>query len=342
VSGGLLRLGVLLAALLALSLALERLLAGRAPATPREERLLALRSTDEPLGIAALTVAFPGAAPFRYVRTGGVWRCSTALDAPAHAEEIAELATGLANAHGMPRPLAGAELARAALDPAAAIRVALFGSTGAELLVLDIGAPLPGPGPGRTFVRRPGDPYALEIDAAPRRLLERPQGSALPPLLDQRVLAGTPLDPRRGLRRLYLERPDGTSLELLADPASAPQPAWILLEDGEPSAAPALTLRVAAYLAFLSRVPYAGFTTQERAESMGLEGAARLTLEPQGAPAILLEISPPSTRPLLAVLNHTSRLTLLVTPAHGPLFTPAAALLNDPATPDPWESWLRP
>ncbi len=329
-----------LSALLALVVGLGRRLPDPGART-RSTPLAPLYAGERPLQVSALVVDPPGPGEHRYAFSAGQWRCVSALSAPAHAGEIGELVLGLANAHGLERAFDATELEHAALDPLAAIRVTLLRSDGAELLALDVGAHLPGPGGGRTFVRRVGEPHALEIDAAPRPLLERGAG-ALPPLLDLRVLAGTPLDPRRGVRRVFLDRPGGESLELVPDPAASGEFAWTLLVDGERSADAPLPFRVAAWLAFLVRVPYEGFAAPARAAELGLAEPTLLTLVPPDGEPIVLEVGAPADRPLAPIHNRTSDLLLLVRPEHRALFTPSAAMLTDPALPNPWEIWLRP
>lgn len=329
-----------LAALLALVVGLGRRLPDPS-ARIGEAHLVALHGGERPLQVSALVVDPPGPESFRYAFSGGQWRCVSALSAPAHAGEIGELVLGLANARGLERAFTAAELERAALDPLAAIRVTLLRSDGVELLSLDVGAHLPGPAGGRAYVRRVGELRALEIDAAPRPLVDRGVGS-LPPLLDQRVLAGTPLDPRRGVRRVFLDQAAGGSLELVPDPSAPGEFAWTLLVDGAPSADPPLPFRVAGWLAFLVRVPYEGFAAPARAAELGLAEPTLLTLVPPDAPPIVLEVGAPTDRPLAPVLNRTSALLLLVRPEHRALFTPSAAMLTDPSLANPWESWLRP
>ena len=329
---------VLLLAVWGAAFVAGRALDARRTAPVQHERLVALRDDDTQLSVSALVVDPPGPEVFRYAFTKGAWRCVTALGAPAHGGEIGEVVLGLARAHGMPRAFAERELGTVGLMPDQATRVVLLRADGVEVLALDIGNAIE----GRTFVRHVGETRVLEIDAAPRTHLDRPAGESLPPLLDRRVFAGTPLDTRLGVRRIFLDRPDGTSLELVPDETAVGEFAWKLFVNGEPAAAPPPAFRVAGWLAFLVRVPYQGFAPLEHAAALGLADPVRLTLIPPDTEPIVLELAATSERSLAPIVNRTSNLTLLVDRERLELFQPTEAMLTDTTLPNPWEAWLRP
>jgi len=247
----------------------------------------------------------------------------------------------------------GARAAAHGIGVEGGLRVTLHGPRMAEdpgqdaRLVVELGTSLPGLEGGRGFARVAGTDEVLELDRDPRsRLWPDDPGRRLPPLLDERLLAGELPDLGQGLQRAFVDLADGRSLEVrsrVLGPAPGPdQPPpreWVALE-GERTAR-CLPYRIGGWQSFLYRVPYGGVAPTERAASLGLDRpVAQVTLLQVDGEPIELVVGRPGSSGSTFVWNKATDTLCLLTEDDVRLLLPTVDDLRSTDLENPWEAWL--
>ena len=341
-------------ALLVASLAAARWATQR----PTEEALVGYEQLIAPerlvsLEVAGLSVEYPALDQrFLYTLSGGVWRCVDAHGALALGHRIEELTRELGGAVGELRSTEAARAAAYGLDDARRITLRLHGPRLGtdpgqdELFRLDVGSALPGTGSRRSWVRVGGTERILEIPYDPRTWLERESPGALPPLLDERLLAGEWPARGGGLRRVFLDRLDGSSLQLeseVEEVAGLSREEWPRrwqASEGD-ARSRCLPFRIAGWQAFLYRAAYSGLSDPAAAERRGLdEVRATLTLIQVEGDPITLEVGRPAPSGATFVRNGKTGQLCLLEPEVAALLVPTLAQLCEVEGGNPWESYL--
>jgi hypothetical protein len=341
----LISLTVLVCALAAARRALVRPLAESSPA------FVALVSPDraQSLGIAALSVEYGASGErFEYSRRAGLWRSDTAFGALVLEPSMDGLLSQLLGAVGEMRTSDPARRAAYGLDGAQLVRVSLFGpavGAGGEtapLLRFDLGRSLAGIGGGRSWVRLGGDDRLFEIQFDPRARLRRDAPSGLPPLLDERLLAGECPQPGGGLSRVFLDRRTGESLQLSSELGAPGSLGRRWRATSGDARAPCLPYRMAAWQAFLYRAPFVATLDPKHARELGLQDpTATLTLFQVDAEPIVLQIGAADSSGQVTVLNEKTGSLCHVAPEVFDLLLPGIDQLCEPRMANPWEAWLR-
>ena len=332
------RSAVLLAALLAVLLFLERAAGPSAADAGETHRPLVGLAEQQSLELTGFALTI-GGERHEYRQGERSWRCVTAFGAVAHPRQITDFTRAL-----LTRPVAW----RAPSTPLegtsgfgldAPIQVEFFQSEAVDgSLVFFLGEFVGSPNGASVFVRREGVDGVWELDAEHLEPLSIRRSAGLPPLLDRRLTAGCLLDPSRGIARAFIDFEAGTSLELHPEEADGGI-RWVL-SDGT-SEREVLPFRLAGWLAFLQRAPYAGFTNPRSAAQRGLEPpAARVTLFPPDAPSIELVLGREVDGEVY-LQNRTSDMILLLPPDSSALIAPDARALTELEGGNPWERWLR-
>lgn len=304
------------------------------------------------LSVAGITLTGLGPAEeFVYAREDGLWRCPTVFGALALQPEIEALVRELTSAWG--EVVAEAERAPAfGFESERPLRVRLHGEGMSSdpardlLLEVELGASLPGLGAGRGFARLAGSRNLLELDQNPRARLVPGEERRLPPLLDERLLAGEWPERGAGLARAFLDFADGRSIDVQSrvagaspEPGAPPPREWIAAE-GE-ARARCLPFRIGAWQSFLYHVPYRGLSDPALAERRGLDRPqATLTLiQIDGAP-IELVVGRPAPSGATFVLNRKTKLLCLLDAAEVELLLATVDMLCSTERANPWEAWL--
>ncbi len=350
------RRALLAAALLAAGLGLVRRALEPPPPPVSGDLLRELvpAAEREGLRVAGVTVeGLPQGERFVYVRgADGRWRCPTvhgavALSIPLE-ELVAEVLTARAEVVA-----GGARAAAHGIEAEGGLRLTLHGPRMAEdpardaRLVLELGRSLPGLEGGRGFARLAGSDEVLELDRDPRsRLWPRETGRRLPPLLDERLLAGEFPDLGQGIERAFVDLADGRSLEVrsrVLGPAPAPDRPppreWIAVEGDR--TARCLPYRIGGWQSFLYRVPYLGVAPPSAAARLGLEDPlAKLTLLQVAGEPIELVVGRTGSAGSVFVWNRATDLLCLLSEADAALLLPEVDDLCSTEVANPWEAWL--
>jgi hypothetical protein len=287
------------------------LLRDDAGARAHAPRLVRLRDAARP---GATTVAGVSVEDQRgsvlFARSRGVWRCLSAWGAPGDGERIEGLVRALLGAQGVVRAEAPRDGVDYGLSGPEALELILHGKqllddpAGDELLRVRVGAASRVTGSGAvarsgSFACVAPSPRVLELDLDPRAWLDTP-APGLPPLLDARLAPGDFPGPGRRVERVFLDRADGTTLELVRRPREARAPGegvsaaetldweWLLLSGERQEVIP--PLRGEAWVTWAPRAPYVGLADPSGDEALGLDAPqARLTLVPdEGEPLELV------------------------------------------------------
>ena len=357
---------VFLAALAAILWGVELLLGPARSDGAHAPRLVRLADAARPGDTVVAGVSLelpPGGERVLYVRSKGVWRCVSAWGAPCEARRVEELVLGLLGARGVVRARSLERRADFGLAPGESLGIALHGKAllddpaGDELLRLAVGAPgRVGAGSAAAssgaFVRLEQGDEVLELDFDPRAALGPPHPRGLPPLLDPRLAAQAFPGSGRRVERLFLDRADGSGLELVRrarealppgpglDPAETLDWEWLLVE-GERQRVIS-PLRGEAYVTFAPRAPYVALDDPRRAAEHGLDTpAARLTLVPDEGDPLELELAAPGPDGSVWVRVPSVPLLALVDAATARMLLPDADELEDDTRPNAWDAWLR-
>lgn len=305
------------------------------------------------LSVAGVSIDYGDEGPrFVYAQREGLWRCTTAYDAPALSSRVEDLTRELVEARGMSRgPLAGHE-ASFGLDEAQRVVVRLHGARmfeepgGDVLLEVELGHSLPGVGGGRGFARLAGAHEVLEIQYDLRARLARDSEGGLPPLLDGRLLAGEFPDRGGGLERAFIDLADGTSLDLESELRAVPglpQEEWPRdwsAITGE-TRLRCLPYRIAGWQAFLYRAPISGLSDPAAAERRGLDPpVAVVTLAQVDAAPIVLRVGRPAPSGGRFVENRKTGQLVYLEPEVAALLLPTLEGLAERELQNPWEAWL--
>ncbi len=286
-----------------------------------------------------------------YLREGETWSSPTVYGAVALTPEVSSLIDRVTRAWA--QEVAPPERAAAyGLDPEAPLRLRLFGPGFADLpgrdllLELELGTPLPGLGEGRCFARLGGAGPVLELDQNPHILLEPGAGGRLPPMLDERLLAGEWPSRGQGISRAFVDYPDGRSLDVQSRAAGpppepgAPSPREWLAVEGD-TRARCLPFRIAAWQSFMYKLAYRGLSDPAAAVRRGLDAPqATLTLIQVAGDPIELVVGRSAPSGATFVLNKKTNLLCLLDRKEVELLLATVEMLCAPDRTNPWEQWL--
>ncbi len=329
---------------------------GQAPA-PRSDgaHLHPIVSLDRraELSITGITIeGLPQGERFVFVRKRSTWTCPTVYGALASDLEIDAFLGELILAWG--ERVAGPQRKAAyGFDASSPLRVRLHGpgmSSDADrdvLLEVDLGKSLPGLGEGRGYLSPVNSQELYEIDQNPRKRLQRADDKKLlPPLLDERLLAGEWPRLGEGIERAFIDWSDGRSLEVrsrVLGPApdrNTPAPREWVAMDGD-NTARILPYRIGGWQSLLYRVKYEGLADPALAERRGLdEPQATITLVQVGGDAIELVIGRSAPSGQAFVLNRKTNMLCLLAAADLELLVPTVQGLCSVDMANPWEAWL--
>ena len=308
------------------------------------------------LSVAALTIEYPRSSQtFVCAPSKGRWRSYTAFGAPLVDGAVPGLVARLAEARGTLR--ASAEPAHASYglgEPR--YRIVLHGPGIFErededvLDALEIGAVVEGPaGAGAVcFARRPGSAEVWELAFDPRAELERPAGSSMPPMLDERIVPGPAAGrPESSFRYIEVDGRFGAyrlarrELEPSERTPGAPAWAWTLQTAG--GAEPCSLVRAETYSAFLRLAPYVGLEDPKKAAELGFSSPALVLRAWPIAEGDPVELYLGDAAPRVAgrfCLNLADKLVCVVSDEVAAALDPDPALFTDEALPEPWTVWL--
>jgi hypothetical protein len=347
----LLALAVLLVVLLGADRTLARRERARRSGDPAVERLV---SSERAGGgkIAAITIGSAGGDLF-YARKKGLWRSREAHGAICGESAVRELLAAFLEARGVARAEGGKDAALYGFGSGKPLAVTLHGPKALDaddqdvLLSFEVGRSFAEGARGRAFVRETGSGTILEIDRDPRRLVELPMGSLLPPLVDTRILAGCLGDGFRGFREFRIETPGNGSVSVAVDPSAAgpsptdpDAPAWTLDRGKGRENFPGW--RVGGYIGLWLRGRFEETESPARAKERGFDPPAAIVhITPEGSDPIELWISRVDDRNRALAWNKSSNVVMIVPGRWQPLLAPSAEMFLDTGRPNPWEEWLR-
>lgn len=339
---------LLLAALVAALFGADRLLARRERARrsgdPAVERLV---SPDRRAGgkVAAITVESGGGAIF-YARKKGLWRSREAHGAVCREAAVRELLADFLDARGVARAGAGSSEATYGFGSGNPLRVILHGPKALDsedqdvLFAFEVGrSSTEGPN-GHAFVRERGSDRILEIDRDPRRRLETPLGSLLPPLVDTRILAGSLAEGFGGFREFRIEAHDSATLRVAFDAGEPESAAWYLDRGKGREAFPGW--RVGGYIGMWLRALYDETESPSRAKELHFDPPAAIVhIAAEGSEPIELWIGAVDDRNRIRVWNRSTNVVMVLPGRFSSQLAPSAEMFLDASTPNPWEEWLR-
>ena len=324
----------------------------RRPHSPSADLLTFRRAllAEEERGspIAAFGLQLEGSDELLYLRAGGRWRCASAFGAPARGQDVQVLLDALLGARGLVRSGPGAPR-----EEQATLRLGLFGPGVLERPDRDLVAelelfPLTGGRTPSVLARASGGPW-LELPLAlPPELIPGSDSGVLPPLLDDRLVASAWTGDFPGLERAFVDRADGSSIELRPrgqeprgqEPRGQEPGSWLVTDSSQDSGRPVLPYRLNGFLNYLLRARFVGLADPRTAGELGLDRPlARLTLELTGGQVVQLAVG----RPVAAgsfVLREEPRMLVQVGEADAAWLTPDADMLADGERTNPWERWL--
>ena len=344
---------LLLAALLALLLGADRFLARRERARrerdPAIERLVA-PERSQGATIAAITVG-GGAGELVYARKKGVWRSREAHGAVCSDDAVREFLAAFLEARGVARAEESRDAAAYGFESPDSLTVAFHGPRFVEapdrdvLFAFEVGRTFAEGPRGRAFVREKGAQRILEIDRDPRRLLQTPLASLLPPLVDTRLLAGCLGDGFRGFSEFKIETAGGASVRVAVDEAARAGGAdesttWFLDRGRGREAFPGW--RVGGYIGLWLRGRCDETESPSRAAEHGLDPPAAIVhLAPEGSEPIEIWISAADDRRRVRAWNRNTNVVMVVPELWQTLLAPSPEMFLDASRPNPWEEWLR-
>jgi hypothetical protein len=349
------RTGLTLVMVVALVLGLRAGFGSRASARTDPEHLTPLVSLEDRDGLAigGITIeGLPQGDRFIYVRANSQWTCPTVYGAIGTSQEIEAFLSEVILAWG--ERVAGTDRrADYGFDVERPLRVTLHGpkmATDPErdiVLEIELGMSLPGLGEGRGYLRRVDGEDLFEIDQNPRkRLRPAEESQKVPPLLDERLLAGEFPTLGEGIERAFVDWSDGRSLEVRSrvlgpppDRNSPPPREWVAME-GEDTAR-ILPYRIGGWQSLLYRVNYEGLADPKIAERRGLdEPSATITLLQVGGDAIELVVGRRAPSGQAFVLNRKTNMLCLLASEDVELLLPTVPWLCSGDIANPWEAWL--
>jgi hypothetical protein len=332
------RSALLLAGVLAGLLFLERSIEPSPKSAESAHRALLSPSEQADLQLTGFALKVAGQR-FEYRRSQGVWRCVSAYGAVGDPRRITDLTRALLTRTAASRASTetAETLARFGFDEAAEVEFFRDGEEEHSLL-FSIGERVSSPNGSSVFVRREGLDGIWELDSADIDVSITRKKAGLPPLMDRRITAGCELNPGRGILRAFIDFEGGVSLELRPQ-SDGGQLDWTLSDGSAQSRV--LPYRLAGWLAFLQRAPYAGFGDPAELKDRGLTPPhARVTLFPPDTQAIELELGREVAGDTY-LLNKTSGMLLLLPKGWSELIAPNARAMTVADGENPWERWLR-
>ena len=304
------------------------------------------------LSVAAVRVRdFARGDEFLYVRSKGVWRCASTFGAVAEAEQLTTLLGDFTEARGVLRSRDPQRADAYGFADATRFEVSFHGPRVLEdededvLLAFEVGRALKGTSRGRSFVRERGRPEVWEIDRNARTLLERPEESNLPPLLDRRLLGGPWEGRPHGFQAVTIERPNSTIrvryVELPPERHTPEGIGWTWQVESSTRNGAASPYRALGYTAFALHARYVGFANPRQAEELGLlPYAARVTLEPRQGDAMHLTVGRPTPQGVSYVFHEENKMLLQIDAESARLLAPTLEMLLDTDIANPWELFL--
>lgn len=295
---------------------------------------------------AAVTIERPqdGGSLF-YARKRGVWRCREAFGAVADERAVEELLASLLGARGVVRTDDPARAAAYGFDDA--VTVVLHGPKVLErpdrdvIAAFELGASVTRDGRSSAFVRASGSARILEIDRDPRATLAQNGDSALPPLIDTHLLAGSTPAGFHGFERLEFAFADGQGYRVESHPsatADAP-PDWTVVVGSVESPCP--EYRVGGYTGVWLRERLQSVANPARASELGLDPPfATIELTPHGAEPIRFAVGAPTSDGRAYVWNKTTNSVWAISREIFAKLVPDADMFRDATRPNPWERWL--
>ncbi|MFO0872995.1 MAG: DUF4340 domain-containing protein [Phycisphaerales bacterium] len=291
-------------------------------------------------------------------RRDGIWRCENAFGAVADIEAMERLVTALVSAEGTVRDRDPARAEAYGLGRDDTIRIALLpaqpqgppteGPEPDPLFTIEIGLRIPDE--KQCFARVDGEPeiWALESDVLETIAVE--PGSALPPLVDARVLPPVRPDLASPPRRIAIQRADGQALELertdraitSEEKAAGALPWTWSLRDGNGAPLSCQPALAESYARALTRAPLSGLVDPRSLDPQFMTNpAVRVTLFMDRGKPIELRFGPAEQWgvPVHCTLTRT---IVAVTPAVAELLHPGPGQLAESATENPWLPLLEP
>ncbi|MEM7306495.1 MAG: hypothetical protein AAF682_07490 [Planctomycetota bacterium] len=354
---------IVVAALFAALVAWDRSLASDAEATRQARtedvgRVLSQEELDS-LEIAAIRLEWGDGRPATtYARAGGIWRCLEVFQAPADVRALEGLIGAITQAEGRVQSDDPGQTQRYGIGVRETVRFSLCdrnvlaNPSASVLWSADVGfATADG---GGSYLRPGGSAEIWAVDRNPRPALESHIPN-LPPLLDESVLTQSWLQAARGFDRIFLDRADGTSLDMRTRPREVsdeerrqgvPPYEWVLDPEGE--ALPLPIGRAMSYVFFLQRASYVAILDPRKAGELGLQQPHDvITLIPpaspdgQAAQPLTLHVLPrmsgggvPLANPFVDTLYELDAET-------ASLMLPARELLMDTGQENPWDAKLK-
>ncbi len=324
-------------------------------------RLLAEEELRE-MPIAAVRLEWGDGSKVLYARGAGAWRCVLAgFTAPVDMAALNSLLDKITRAEGRMQSDDPAQAANYGISTRDTIRVSFCGKdalsdpTGDVLWSVDVGKPLPD-GEG-CFVRTQSSSEVWAIDTNPHAELGNRPIPHLPPLIDATVVSKDWMQAARGFDRVFVDRADGTSLEIRRRPKEVSEeemrrgvlPYEFVLDPDSADPVVADSGLAVGYLVFLQKVTFKNLLDPRTAGQLGVDRwDARVTLAPSSQPGV--EAIPPLElrilKPLpgggVPVVNPYTNSLLEVDPTTIELFLPTREGLLNPAGGNPYEAWLQP
>lgn len=316
-----------------------------------------------PNPVAAIGVQTGRGKGFTFARSGGLWRCLEYYGAVASESRLIGLMESLGNAS---RLVAAEEGDVAAYGLGAAERTVLtlhgpglLSDEDRDVLVsIELGASIQGA--SGCYARVSGSNRILEVDTDLARLLEDPpplEGAPrplpreeVPPLLDLRLVPTAWPGTRLPLRRVTVERDDGTGFAMeLVDAGEfgpngePPVPRYRIREEGEfgtgTDSHPVLGTGYTLFLFRASAIEVVDPRTIDPAAARS--PLATVTLEVDEGPPLVLRILSGGFGAEPIVVDDYSQSAVRVWSRITDLLAPEAVQLIEPSLGNPWDGFLR-
>ena len=327
----------------------------------------------ERLPVAALGLVTGRGSKFSYARSGGLWRCPEYFGAIASERRIVGLMEAVGRASRIVSTKADVfkdtQLASFGLDTASRTLLSLHGPGFVSdddrdvLWSIELGGSIPGAsatGSAGCYARLVGSDEILELDLDLRALLadpppppdaprRAPRGDR-PPLLERRLVPGGWPGARSGIRRIVLDRSDGTGFEMTLSSAGElgpngepPAPIYQLRVQGEPGP-PVATNQILStgYTLFLIQAQATECVDPRTVDtSRANNPEAVLTLEPLEGPPLELRVLAGGLGQDPLVIDGFGRAVYRVSKEISRLLTPEPEQLTDPSLGIAWDDYLR-
>ena len=282
-----------------------------------------------------------------------VWRVA-GINVPVDVQALESLLGAVTSAEGRVQSEDGDQAATYGIGTGDSVRFSICNAQvlrdpqGSVEWSCDLGRALPD-GEG-SFLRPAGSSAIWAVDKNPRAILERGRIEGLPPMVDPTLATLHWLQRARGYNHLFVDRADGSSVELKARPREVteeemrqgvPNHEWVLDPEGEALVAP--LRRSMAFAFFLQRAGYTSVLDPSRAQEYGLGGPHhKVTLFPAtpGVEALELRVFPEIGGLGVPVVNSVVGVIYAVDPEVAALLVPDRDTLMDAAAANPWDEFL--